>query len=120
MKYNIGDKFWQVRKIFNALDRSKIKMTDADGVEWHRYDKQTVEFLLTQVEIAGTFNAVIEGHSIWHEEEYLDRYAIKIGDHYDEVWEDELAGKHQGLHVSYWVTRAAAEEYIKEQNEYHN
>lgn len=120
MKYSIGDKFWQVRKVFSALDRNKVKMTDADGVEWYRYDKQNVEFQLTQVEIVGTFNAIIEGHSIWYEDEYLDRYSIKVDDTYDEVWEDELAGEHQGHYVSYWLTKAAAEEYIKQQNEYHN
>ena len=120
MKYNIGNKFWQVRKIFSALDRNKIKMTDADGVEWYRYDKQNVEFQLTQAEIVGTFNAIVEGHNMWYEDEYCDRYAMKIGDHYDEVWEDELDGEHQGHYVAYFQTKEDAEEYIKEQSEYHN
>ena len=120
MKYNIGDKFWQVRKIFSALDRNKIKMTDADGVEWYRYDKQNVEFQLTQAEIVGKYNAIVEGHNMWYEDEYCDRYAMKIGDHYDEVWEDELDGEHQGHYVAYFQTKEDAEEYIKEQSEYHN
>lgn len=120
MKYNIGDKFWQVRKIFSALDRNKIKMTDADGVEWYRYDKQNVEFELTQAEIVGTYNAIVEGHNMWYEDEYCDRYAMKIGDHYDEVWEDELDGEHRGHYVAYFQTKEDAEEYIKQQHEYHN
>jgi hypothetical protein len=120
MKYNIGDKFWQVRKIFSALDRNKIKMTDADGVEWYRYDKQNVEFQLTQAEIVGTFNAIVEGHDMWNEDEYCDRYCIKIADLLDEVWEDELDGEHRGHYVSYFQTKEDAEEYIKEQSEYHN
>ena len=121
MKYNIGDKFWQVRKIFSALDRNKIKMTDADGVEWYRYDKQNVEFQLTQAEIVGTFNAIVEGHNMWNEDEYCDRYCMKIGDLLDEVWEDELDGEHRGsVYVSYFQTKEDAEEYIKEQSEYHN
>ena len=121
MKYNIGDKFWQVRKLFSVLNRNKIKMTDADGVEWYRYDKQNVEFLLTQVEIVGTFNVIIEGQSIWDEDECSDRYCIKIGDHIDEVtWADDLAGEHRGHYVAYFQTKEDAEEYIKEQSEYHN
>jgi hypothetical protein len=45
---------------------------------------------------------------------------MKIGDHYDEVWEDELDGEHQGHYVAYFQTKEDAEEYIKEQSEYHN
>jgi hypothetical protein len=122
MKYNIGDKFWRVNKIFNRLTgrQNKLTMLDADGNEWYRYDKDTVEFDLTQAEIVGTYNAIVEGHNMWYEDEYCDRYAMKIGDHYDEVWEDELDGEHRGHYVAYFQTKEDAEEYIKEQSEYHN
>lgn len=122
MKYNIGDKFWRVNKIFNRLTgrQNKLTMLDADGNEWYRYDKDTVEFDLRQVEIVGKYNAIVEGHNMWYEDEYCDRYAMKIGDHYDEVWEDELDGEHQGHYVAYFQTKEDAEEYIKEQSEYHN
>ena len=121
MKYKIGDKFWRVNKIFNRLtgNMKKLKMIDADGVEWYRYDKDSVDFDLIEVEIVGTFNAVIEGHSIWHEEEFCDRYCMKIGAFHDEVWEDELTGtgEHRGHYTSYFHTKEEAEEYIKEQRE---
>jgi hypothetical protein len=122
MKYKIGDKFWRVNKVFNRLtgQQKKLKMVDAEGIEWYRYDKDSVEFELMEVEIVGTFNAVIEGHSIWYEEEYCDRYCIKIGDHYDDLLEDELDGEHQGHYTAYFQTKEEAEEYIKEQREYHN
>ena len=122
MKYKIGDKFWRVDKIFNRLTgaQKKLKMVDADGNEWYRYDKDSVDFDLIEVEIVGTFNAVIEGHSIWNEEEFCDRYCMKIGDIHDEVWEDELTGEHRGHYDAYFQTKEEAEEYIKEQREYHN
>jgi hypothetical protein len=122
MKYNIGDKFWRVNKIFNRLTgrQNKLTMLDADGNEWYRYDKDTVEFDLRQVEVVGKYTAIVEGHNMWYEDEYCDRYAMKIGDHYDEVWEDELDGEHQGHYVAYFQTKEDAEEYIKEQSEYHN
>ncbi len=122
MKYNIGNKFWRVNKIFNRLTgvQKKLKMVDADGIEWYRYDKDSVDFDLMEVEIVGTFNAVVEGHNIWNEEEYCDRYCMKIGDHYDEVCEDEFDGEHRGHYTSYFHTKEEAEEYIKEQREYHN
>jgi hypothetical protein len=122
MKYNIGDKFWRVNKIFNRLTgaQKKLKMVDADGVEWYRYDKDTVEFDIAIAEIVGIFKAVIEGESIWEEEEYCDRYAVRIGDAVNEVWEEELDGEHRGHYVSYFQTKEDAEEYIKEQSEYHN
>jgi hypothetical protein len=121
MKYNIGDKFWRVNKIFNRLTgaQKKLKMVDADGVEWYRYDKQNVEFQLTQAEIVGKYNAIVEGHNMWYEDDYCGRYCMKIGDHLDEVWEDELDGEHCA-DSAYFQTKEDAEEYIKEQSEYHN
>lgn len=120
MKYKIGDKFWRVNKVFNGLtgSRNKLTMLDADGNEWYRYDKDEVDFDIREVEIVGTFNAVIEGHSIWYEEEYLDKYAVRIDQHYEECCEDELDGEHEGHYVSYWKTKEEAEEYIKVQREY--
>jgi hypothetical protein len=122
MKYNIGDKFWRVNKIFNRLTgrQNKLTMLDADGNEWYRYDKDTVEFDLRQVEIVGKYNAIVEGHNMWYEDDYCGRYCMKIGDLLDEVWEDELDGEHQGHYVAYFQTKDDAEEYIKEQSEYHN
>lgn len=123
MKYNIGDKFWRVNKIFNRLTgaQKKLKMIDADGVEWFRYDKDSVEFDLKQVEIVGIFHAVIEGHNIWNEDEYCSRYCMKNGDIYDEVWEEELDGEIEHSHyIAYWHSKEEAEEYIKQQHEYHN
>jgi hypothetical protein len=122
MKYKIGDKFWRVNKIFNRLTgkQNKLTMLDADGNEWYRYDKDTVEFDLRQVEIVGTFNAIVEGHNMWNEDECSDRYFIKIGDLLDEACLAELDGEHQGHYVAYFQTKEDAEEYIKEQSEYHN
>ena len=122
MKYKIGDKFWRVPKVFNRLTgtQKKLKMIDADGVEWYRYDKDSVEFDLIEVEIVGTFNAIVERHNIWNEEEYIDRYCMNIGDFHAEAWEDELDGKHQGQYTAYFQTKEEAELYIKEQSGYHN
>ena len=119
MKYNIGDKFWRVNKVYNRLSgvQKKIKMVDADGVEWYRYDKDTVEFDLKHVEIVGKFHAIVEGHNIWNEEEYCSRYCMKIGDFNEEVWEDELSGEHHGHYTAYFQTKEEAEQYIKEQSE---
>ncbi len=122
MKYKIGDKFWRVNKIFNRLTGSqkKLKMVDADGVEWYRYDKDTVEFRLNEVEIVGTFHAIIKGKSIWYEEEYCDRYAVDMNGITEEAAEDELSGEHQGHYTAYFQKRVDADQYIKEQREYHN
>jgi len=123
MKYKIGDKFWRVNKIFNRLTgaQKKLKMVDADGVEWYRYDKDTVEFDIAIAEIVGTFNAVVEGKSIWEEEEYCDRYAVRIGDAVNEVWEEELDGDIDMSHyTAYFHTKEEAEAYAKEQHGFYN
>lgn len=123
MKYKIGDKFWRVNKVFNRLtgQAKKLTMIDADGVEWYRYDRDTVEFDLIEVEIQGTFNAVIEGYNIWNEEEYCDRYCVNDGNHNTEVWEEELDGDFErSNYTAYFHTKEDAEEYIKEQKEYYN
>ncbi len=121
MMYKIGDKFWRVNKVFNGLtgSRKKLKMVDAEGNEWFRYDKDEVDFDIREVEIVGTFNAIIEGHSIWNEEEYIDRYCITDGRFYEDVWDDELSGElERSSYTTYWKTKEEAEEYIKEQREY--
>ena len=125
MKYKIGDKFWCVRKEFNRLRGhvNKIKMVDADGVEWFRYDKDVVDYDLSVVDVVGTFQAVIEGENIWNEEEYCDRYCVSGGPgmSHDEVWEEELDGYLVcGAYVTYWATKEDAEKYIKEERERDN
>lgn len=121
MKYNIGDKFWRVNKQFNRNTGAakKIKMVDADGVEWYRYDKDVVEFDLKHVEIVGRFHVVIEGHSIWNDEEYTNRYCIRVGEKHEDAWEEELDGHpdYRSCTTTYWHNKEDAEAHIKEQRD---
>lgn len=119
MKYNIGDKFWRVNKEYNKLNglAKKLKMTDADGNEWYRYDRDTIDFDIKEVYIVGTFNAIIEGYSVWDKEDYLDRYCVYDGSLHKEVHEDELDGNYQGAYATYWKTKEEAESYVKKERE---
>lgn len=132
MKYKIGDKFWRVAKAFNRLSgqANKVKMVDTNGVEWYRYDKDNISLDLMEVEVVGTYEPVIEGHSMWNEEEFVERYCLRLGEANEEVWKDkheevyeeELDGTeaYSYGYVFYFKTKEEAEEAMKEMREYHN
>lgn len=53
MLYDIGDVLYYVDSSVNTFSRTKIKMVDADGVEWYRYDKPSISFTIEKHTIIG-------------------------------------------------------------------
>ena len=91
LTYNIGEKFWQV-SITPIWNSEKIKMIDADGVEWYRYPNGKHKYTIDELEIVGRLFFRIEGEgSIWNEEDYVGRYAVRVnGNGLDEVYQEDL------------------------------
>ena len=94
LTYNIGEKFW-VLNVMKNWNSNKIKMIDAEGTEWYRYPDGTNTYKIDELEIVGKLFFTIEGEgALWNEEEYVDRYAVRVnGDHLDEVWQEDLDGE---------------------------
>lgn len=59
--------------------RKKTIMTDADGVEWYRYDKPLREYKITELIFCGTLKYSIEGE-ISDPDEYFNEFHFKYPD----------------------------------------
>lgn len=113
LTYNIGDKFW-VLSVMKNWNSNKIKMVDAEGIEWYRYPDGKNTYKIDELEVVGKLFLNIEGEgSLWCEEEYVDRYAVRVnGDHIDEVWQEDLDGERG--YPYYFRSREEAEAKIVE------
>ena len=113
LTYNIGDKFW-VLSVMKNWNSNKIKMVDAEGIEWYRYPEGKNTYKIDELEVVGKLFFNIEGEgSLWNEEEYVDRYAVRMnGEHLDEVWQEDLDGERG--YPYYFHSREEAEAKIAE------
>lgn len=57
----VGDKFYKIQEKLNTFSRKKVTMTDADGVEWYRYDKPIRSYSIDEHTIVGIVRPVVEG-----------------------------------------------------------
>ena len=59
----IGDTLYRVTEVHNWIfgRSSKIKMVDDEGVEWFRYEKPNVEYVVESWEVIGKVTPIIEG-----------------------------------------------------------
>lgn len=114
LKYNIEEKFWRVI-VRSSFDAKKIKMVDADGVEWYRYPDGRNTYIIDEVEIVGRLFFRIEGESaLWEEEEYVGRYAIRVNNQFlEEAYEDDFDSD-RVYPAAYFCTREEAEAYVAE------
>ncbi len=59
--FKVGDEFFHIQENLNFMSRKKITMTDADGVEWYRYDKPPRSFKIERNTVVGIVRPVVEG-----------------------------------------------------------
>lgn len=113
LTYKIGEKFWVLNVKMN-WNSQKIRMVDQDGNEWYRYPDGKNTYSIDELEIVGKLLFTIEGEgSLWVEEEYVDRYAVRVnGEHLDEVWQEDLDGERG--YPYYFRSREEAEAKIAE------
>ncbi len=71
----IGDKFYCVKIIYNTFNNKKIK-TVIDGIEWFRYEKPKVEYIVESYVLIGKVTYNIEGEVI-NKEEYETVYSLE-------------------------------------------
>lgn len=113
LTYNIGDKYW-VLSVSKNWNSEKIKMVDSNGVEWYRYPEDQNNYRIDELEIVGKLYHRIEGiGSIWYEEEFVDRYCVRMNDeHLDEVYQEDLDNTRN--YPYYFRSREEAEAKIAE------
>lgn len=113
LTYNIGEKFW-VLSVMKNWKSEKIKMVDENGLEWYRYPDGRNHYKIDELEIIGKLYHRIEGvGSIWYEEEFVDRYCVRVnGEHLDEVYQEDLDGERG--YPYYFRSREEAEAKITE------
>jgi len=52
-KLNFGDTIYVVNEKNNAFSKNRITMTDENGVEWYRYDRDHWEYSIAQIVYCG-------------------------------------------------------------------
>ena len=106
MKYVIGDKLYGYHRRYN-INRNKIRMTDADGVEWYRYDSDSITMTKGDGEIVGYELNVVEGQ--WddgYSREGYTSYSVKTTLAFTllEVNEDMIDSGHGGSGYHFFTT----------------
>jgi hypothetical protein len=85
---SFGDVVYAVKETNNAFRKKKIKMIDADGVEWSRYDREQWEYSVDELVYCGRVTFEVTGEvpvSEGHEEEMYFKYPD--GSIYSEYYE---------------------------------
>jgi hypothetical protein len=104
-----GDKVYVVKEENNRFIKAKIRMVDADGVEWFRYDKDTWVYLIEEREYCGKVTFVEEGE-VRFDEDRLDEYHFRYPDgqihgETEPSWPEDFK--------DWFTTREEAEKYIQ-------
>lgn len=109
-RLNIGDTVLLVDETCNAFMKQKIKIVDADGIEWFRYDRPNWSYTITEVTLCGFVNVAFVGEVDTDAENEL-HFKYADGKIYLE-YEKELYNDKDWFH-----TREEAEAYIEELKE---
>jgi len=75
----IGDTLYRVEEVHNWIHgrSNKIKMVDEDGVEWFRYEKPNIEYVIESWEVIGKVTPMIEGEVEDSEHSYTIDIVLK-------------------------------------------
>jgi hypothetical protein len=78
-KLKFGDKVYVVNEKNNVVKQKRIFMTDSEGVEWHRYDRENLEYDIEVIEYCGKVTYMPEGR-VRFDEDGLDEYHFEHPD----------------------------------------
>ena len=71
-----GDKVYVVNEKNNVIKKKRIFMTDGEGVEWYRYDREHWEYDIEVLEYCGKVTYMEEGE-VRFDEDGLDKYHFR-------------------------------------------
>ena len=111
-RLTLGTVLYHVKETNNFFSRDKITMTDADGVEWYRYDNSLYTFTITEYMHTGTVIKIIQG-TVSNPDDYETEYHLEeagIGN--TEYWEER-----DGFFEDCYLTLEEAQQRINELKE---
>lgn len=78
-KFKIGDTIYTVDEHNNCFSKKKLKMIDAEGNEWFRYDRPHYEYTIKEIIYCGKVIHIITGQ-IDDDNRYETEYHFKYPD----------------------------------------
>jgi hypothetical protein len=104
-----GDKIYVAKEENHVFAQQRITMKDADGIEWHRYDRDRFTYEIEVIEYCGKVTFVEEGEVRFDEDrltEYHFRYPNgQIHGETEPSWPEDFN--------DWFTTREEAEKYIQ-------
>lgn len=76
-RLKFGDEVYHIERVSSAFTRKKIKMTDTNGVEWHRYDRPIWLYKIHETVYVGNVVKICRGNipnPTDHQDEYYFEY----------------------------------------------
>jgi len=110
-KYNMGDVFYVAKKNFN-LAVKKIFMTDENGIEWYRYEKDPITYTVERAEIVGRIWAIAEGE-ISKDFQESPGYKIKFFDGNTEQFLELEIDNIEDSYYRFFLTKEEAKAYVE-------
>lgn len=69
----LNDVVYKVNENNHYFNRKKIKMIDADGVEWYRYDRPILSYTVDEYQLEGIVSVAVIG-KVKNPDQYEDEY----------------------------------------------
>ena len=88
----LNDVVYKVNEHNQYFNRKKIRMTDENGVEWHRYDRPILNYTVDEYQLEGIVSVAVIG-KVQHPDSYEDEYHfvnIETGKQYEVSPDDEF------------------------------
>jgi hypothetical protein len=57
----VGDTLYRTQRINHFFSQKKLRMVDANGIEWYRYDKDRFEYIIETLTVVGKVTPTVEG-----------------------------------------------------------
>ena len=113
-RLQFGTVLYHVKETNQYFSRDKIRMIDADGVEWYRYDRPPFTFTITEYMHTGTVIKIIKG-TVPNPLDYETEYHLEeAGTGNTEYWEES-----DSFFEDCYLTLEAAQQRINELKEEH-
>jgi phosphoribulokinase len=100
-----GDIVYKVIEKNHVMKQKRLTMTDANGDEWHRYDRDRFEYSIEEIEYVGKVRHHEEGE-VRFNEEYLTEFHFKYPN-------GQIYFEHEHYLKDWFTTREVAEENIE-------
>ena len=103
-----GDIVYKVNERNNMMSQKRLVMTDADGAEWYRYDRDRFVYSIEEIEYVGKVTHHEEGE-VRFDEDHLTEFHFKYPD--GQIYYENDGNDEHNLD-DWFTTREAAEAEI--------